>query len=179
MFLFFQNMKAWRIAVFMLTQFTFWQEMGRPVLKWAAILSCTHRNKTSWPCVTVTWKLRSSQLVVVGGFWMLFWNQHCICVSLSDSQGSALWSRCSSKKTSMQAERGHCGGMFGICQAGLSQAMMFIQLITLISIHLQSHVPEQCSTLPLDVLSPYPDFSLGVSPSEQCFVSLQLTGIIF
>lgn len=38
--------------------------MGRPMLKGAAVLSCTQKKTKTWPCVIVTWKLRSSQLVI-------------------------------------------------------------------------------------------------------------------
>lgn len=94
-------------------------------------------------------------------------------MSLSDSQSSAPKAGaavlCRVKNINASRDR----ALEGHCQAGLGC------LITLICINFQSHLLEQCSGLPLDVPSPCPGFAFGVSPSEQYFVSLQLTGATF
>lgn len=66
----------------------------RADLCWREQLCChTHGKKTTWPWIIVTWKLRGFQLVVGGGFWMLFWNTSAECVCVSPVTAKALLSK--------------------------------------------------------------------------------------
>lgn len=182
----FQNMQAGRVAIFMLTQCTFWQQIlseGRPMLKRAAVLSHTWKenNLALDYCHLEVERFPTSSRRRFLDAILKHISRVCLCLS-SDSQGSALQSGCCSilwSKKHWCEQREGTGGACWVCQAGLGWAETSHEVSPAHWINVQSHMPEQCSRPPLHAPLPCPGFSLCVSPSEQCFVSLQLTVATF
>lgn len=91
----------------------------------------THtKSKQPGHTFVVAWKLRGSQLLGEGDFWMVFQNQQsvfvCILVTAESllSKGSATSTLLRVKNRVMQVERVHCGE----CCASLGQGLSLAQL---------------------------------------------------